>query len=166
MSIYGQDTGSNLNFQFSGGGKNSAFNSGGSSGGGGGGGSFPNPSGNTKRFSTRGYTATVKDKLWTVSFRGTPAASDVNSNTLAVNEQLARDWILSDIKRRELIEAGDNEPLDPGLANPDYTLPGLNNPEIEVNPETQEESTPMTDNERFLLIGVVVLAGLYGFIKK
>ena len=47
MSIYGKDTGSNLNFEFSGGGKNSAFNSGGSSGGGGGGGGFgsPRPSG-------------------------------------------------------------------------------------------------------------------------
>ena len=159
MSIYGKDTGSNLNFEFSGGG---------SSGGGGGGGSFgsPRPTGRG-RFSKYDYTASFADKEWSVSLGGIVVASDINSNTSSVNEQLARDWIENDWKRRKAIEAGNSTPLDPGLADPDYSLPGSNDPEIEINPETQEEeSTPMTDNERFLLIGVVVLAGLYGFIKK
>ena len=154
MSIYGKDTGSNLNFEFSSGG----------------GGSFgsPRPTGRG-RFSKYDYTASFADKEWSVSLGGIVVASDINSNTSSVNEQLARDWINSDWKRRKAIEAGNSTPLDPGLADPDYSLPGLNNPEIEINPETQEiesEIIPMTDNERFLLIGVVVLAGLYGFIKR
>ena len=158
MSIYGKDTGSNLNFEFSSGG----------------GGSFgsPRPTGRG-RFSKYDYTASFADKEWSVSLGGIVVASDINSNTSSVNEQLARDWINSDWKRRKAIEAGNSTPLDPGLANPDYSLPGSNDPEFGVipivNPGTQEIESgiiPMTDNERFLLIGVVVLAGLYGFIKK
>lgn len=131
----------------------------------GGGGSFetPRPTGRG-RFSKYGYTASFADKEWSVSLGGIVVASDVNSNTSAVNEQLARDWINSDWKRRKAIEAGNNIPLDPGLEDPDYTLPGTVDPFV-IIPE-EEELTPMTDNERFFLIGFVVLIGLYGFIGK
>ena len=39
----------------------------------------------------------------------------------------------------------------------------------DTNPQTQEvesEVIPMTDNQRFLFLGVVVAAALFGFIKK
>lgn len=140
----------------------------------GGGGSFGSnrPTGRG-RFSKYDYTASFADKEWSVSLGGIVVASDVNSNTSSVNEQLARDWINSDWKRRKAIEAGNSTPLDPGLADPDYSLPGSNDSEFGVipivNPGTQEaesEVIPMTDNQRFLLLGVVVAAAMFGFIKR
>lgn len=125
------------------------------------------------RFSKYDYTATFSDKQWSVSLNGSIVASDVNSNTSSVNEQLARDWIENDWKRRKAIEAADNIPLDPGLADPDYSLPGTDDPEFggipDTNPETQEvesEVMPITDDQRFLIIGLAVAAALFGFIKK
>ena len=125
------------------------------------------------RFSKYDYTATFSDKQWSVSLNGSIVASDVNSNTSSVNEQLARDWIENDWKRRKAIEAADNIPLDPGLADPDYSLPGTDDSEFGVipdtNPETQEaesEVIPITDDQRFLIIGLAVAAALFGFIKK
>ena len=125
------------------------------------------------RFSKYDYTATFSDKQWSVSLNGSIVASDVNSNTSSVNEQLARDWIENDWKRRKAIEAADNIPLDPGLANPDYSLPGTDDSEFGVipdtNPETQEAESqvmPITDDQRFLIIGLAVAAALFGFIKK
>ena len=125
------------------------------------------------RFSKYDYTATFSDKQWSVSLNGSIVASDVNSNTSSVNEQLARDWIENDWKRRKAIEAADNIPLDPGLANPDYSLPGTDDSEFGVipdtNPETQEaesEVIPITDDQRFLIIGLAVAAALFGFIKR
>ena len=125
------------------------------------------------RFSKYDYTATFSDKQWSVSLNGSIVASDVNSNTSSVNEQLARDWIENDWKRRKAIEAVDNIPLDPGLADPDYSLPGTDDSEFGVipdtNPETQEaesEVIPITDDQRFLIIGLVVAAALFGFIKR
>ena len=59
----------------------------------------------------------------------------------------------------------DNDvPLDPGLADAiDFeVIP-------DTNLETQEiesESVPMTDNQRYLLIGLVVAFGLFGLVKK
>ncbi len=55
-------------------------------------------------------------------------------------------------------------PLDPGLADAiDFeVIP-------DTNLETQEiesESVPMTDNQRYLLIGLVVAFGLFGLVKK
>ena len=55
-------------------------------------------------------------------------------------------------------------PLDPGLADAiDFeVIP-------DTNLETQEiesESAPMTDNQRYLLIGLVVAFGLFGLVKK
>ena len=125
------------------------------------------------RFSKYDYTATFSDKQWSVSLNGSIVASDVNSNTSSVNEQLARDWIENDWKRRKAIEAADNIPLDPGLADPDYSLPGTDDSEFGVipdtNPETQEAESqvmPITDDQRFLIIGLAVAAALFGFIKK
>ena len=125
------------------------------------------------RFSKYDYTATFSDKQWSVSLNGSIVASDVNSNTSSVNEQLARDWIENDWKRRKAIEAADNIPLDPGLADPDYSLPGTDDSEFGVipdtNPETQEaesEVIPITDDQRFLIIGLAVAAALFGFIKR
>ena len=125
------------------------------------------------RFSKYDYTATFSDKQWSVSLNGSIVASDVNSNTSSVNEQLARDWIENDWKRRKAIEAVDNIPLDPGLADPDYSLPGTDDSEFGVipdtNPETQEaesEVIPITDDQRFLIIGLAVAAALFGFIKR
>ena len=58
------------------------------------------------RFSKYDYTATFSDKQWSVSLNGSIVASDVNSNTSSVNEQLARDWIENDWKRRKAISKG------------------------------------------------------------
>ena len=125
------------------------------------------------RFSKYDYTASFADKEWSVSKNGVIVVSDTNNNTSSVNEQLARDWIENDWKRRKAIEAADNIPLDPGLANPDYSLPGTDDSEFGVipdtNPETQEaesEVIPITDDQRFLIIGLAVAAALFGFIKK
>ena len=125
------------------------------------------------RFSKYDYTASFADKEWSVSQNGIIVVSDNNSNTSSVNEQLARDWINNDWKRRKAIEAADNIPLDPGLADPDYSLPGTDDPEFGVipdtNPETQEaelEMMPITDDQRFLIIGLAVAAALFGFIKR
>lgn len=150
MSIYGKDTGSNLNFEFS-------------SGGGGGFGS-PRPTGRG-RFSKYDYTASFADKEWSVSLGGIVVASDNNSNTSSVNEQLARDWINNDWKRRKAIEAANDTPLDPGLADPDYSLPGTPDDSTDTS-DTDTQSVGLTDDQRFMLIGLVVLGGILGFIKK
>ena len=125
------------------------------------------------RFSKYDYTASFADKEWSVSQNGIIVVSDTNNNTSSVNEQLARDWIENDWKRRKAIEAVDNIPLDPGLADPDYSLPGTDDSEFGVipdtNPETQEaesEVIPITDDQRFLIIGLAVAAALFGFIKR
>ena len=125
------------------------------------------------RFSKYDYTASFADKEWSVSKNGVIVVSDTNNNTSSVNEQLARDWIENDWKRRKAIEAADNIPLDPGLADPDYSLPGTDDSEFGVipdtNPETQEaesEVIPITDDQRFLIIGLAVAAALFGFIKR
>lgn len=187
-------------------GKNSAFNSGGSSGGGGGGGvgSGAGPTGR-KRFTLRGYTATINDKLWSVSFDGVVLVSDVNNNTSSVNEQLARDWIENEIKRKEAMQTGNTTPSGysswrrvvdayrqgllsydeaynilitqfnyaPNIARATLGESSIEDTEFDDDtltpkPEEEEEKEiiPLTDNQRFLIIGIVVTAGLYGFIKK
>lgn len=50
-------------------------------------------------------------------------------------------------------------PLDPGLVD---EIP-------DTNPETQEAESgvmPITDDQRFLIIGLAVAAALFGFIKR
>ena len=172
----------------------------------GGGGSFGSnrPTGRG-RFSKYDYTASFADKEWSVSLGGIVVASDVNSNTSSVNEQLARDWINSDWKRRKAIEAGNTTPLGysswrrvvdayrQGLLSydeaynilitqfnytPNIARATLGDSSIEdtefdddtltPKPEEEEEKEiiPLTDNQRFLIIGIVVTVGLYGFIKK
>tara|TARA_R110002049_G_scaffold107790_1_gene255568 strand:- start:116 stop:691 length:576 start_codon:yes stop_codon:yes gene_type:complete len=187
------DTYNNADF-----GKNSAFGSGGSSGGGGGGGST-----GRKRFTLRGYTATVNDKLWSVSFDGVVVVSDVNNNTSSVNEQLARDWIENEIKRKEAMQTGNTTPsgysswrrvvdayrqgllsydeaynilitqfnYTPNIARATLGASSIEDTEFDDDtltpkPEEEKEIIPLTDNQRFLIIGIVVTAGLYGFIKR
>ena len=118
------------------------------------------------RFSKYDYTASFADKEWSVSQNGIIVVSDNNSNTSSVNEQLARDWINNDWKRRKAIEAADNIPLDPGLQD------ALDDSEDEEEiPDTSTDTdnleiTPMTDDQRFLIIGLAVAAALFGFIKR
>tara|TARA_R110002012_G_scaffold264290_1_gene447613 strand:+ start:138 stop:587 length:450 start_codon:yes stop_codon:yes gene_type:complete len=127
------------------------------------------------RFSKYDYTASFADKEWSVSQNGIIVVSDNNSNTSSVNEQLARDWINNDWKRRKAIEAANDTPLDPGLADPDYSLPGTpdDSEDEEDIPDTSTDtndtdiqSVGLTDDQRFMLIGLVVLGGILGFIKK
>ncbi len=132
------------------------FDSGGSSGGGGGGSSGGSNTG-SGRFAIYDYTARYGDKFWEVSrddLNGKIVASDNNSNVGSVNQQLARDWIENDRKRRLAEEqgsgSGDGDDGSSGGSSSDddddgSSLPGL------------------TDNQRFLLIGLVVV-GL--FAKK
>lgn len=131
-------------------------------GGGGGGGSFGTPTGRG-RFSKYDYTATFQDKAWSVKLNGAEVASESNSNTALVNQQLARDWIENDWKRRK-IEEGNNTPLDPGLQG---------NDEYEEIPDTSTDSSDsdpqivgLSDDQRFMLIGLVVVGALLGFIKR
>tara|TARA_R110000822_G_scaffold296239_2_gene418625 strand:+ start:1015 stop:1425 length:411 start_codon:yes stop_codon:yes gene_type:complete len=74
------------------------------------------------------------------------------------------DLDIQDILIIEPPQFDDNVPLDPGLSD------AINNEIIpDTNPVTQESETvsiPMTDNQRFILIGAVVAFGLFGFIKK
>jgi len=144
---------------------NRNFGGGGSSGGigGGGGGSFGNPT-NQGRFSKYDYTATFADKSWSVKLNGVQVASESNSNTSTVNRQLARDWIENDWKRRK-IEEGNNTPLDPGLQD--------NNEDEEEIPDTSTDTSDsdpqivgLSDDQRFMLIGLVVVGALLGFIKR
>ncbi len=129
-------------------------------GGGGGGGDFGGGSSSNTgrgRFALYDYTARFGDKFWEVSrddLGGKIVASDNNSNTGAINEQLARDWIIEDWRRRQAEEqgsgSGDGDDGSSGGSSSDddddgSSLPGL------------------TDNQRFLLIGLVVV-GL--FAKK
>ena len=127
------------------------------------------------RFSKYDYTASFADKEWSVSQNGIIVVSDNNSNTSSVNEQLARDWINNDWKRRKAIEAANDTPLDPGLADPDYSLPGTPDdsedeediPDTSTDTsDTDTQSVGLTDDQRFMLIGLVVLGGILGFIKK
>jgi hypothetical protein len=116
-------------------------------GGGGGGGDFGSGSSSNTgrgRFALYDYTARFGDKFWEVSrddLGGKIVASDSNSNTGAINEQLARDWIIEDWRRRQAEEQGSSSDDD----DDGSSFPGL------------------TDNQRFLLIGLVVV-GL--FAKK
>ena len=128
------------------------------------------------RFALYDYTATFQDKEWTVSRDNFGiVASDNNTNISSVNKQLAKDWIENDWKKRKTIEAGNNTPLDPGLADPDYSLPGTpdDSEDEEEIPDTSTDtndpviqSVGLTDDQRFMLIGLVVLGGLLGFIKE
>ena len=74
------------------------------------------------------------------------------------------DLDIQDILIIEPPQFDDNVPLDPGLSD------AINNEIIpDTNPVTQESETvsiPMTDNQRFILIGAVVAFGLFGFIRK
>ena len=134
----------------------------------GGGGSFgsPRPTGRG-RFSKYDYTASFADKEWSVSLGGIVVASDINSNTSPVNEQLARDWINSDWQRRKAIEAGNSTPLDPGLQDAlDDSIDEEVIPDTSTDTVDTDTSITMTDNQRFLFLGVIVAAALFGFIKK
>jgi len=131
-------------------------------GGGGGGGGFGNPT-NQGRFSKYDYTASFADKSWSVKLNGVQVASESNSNTSTVNRQLARDWIENDWKRRKIEEAN-NTPLDPGLQD---------NDEDEEIPDTSTDTSDsdtqivgLSDDQRFMLIGLVVVGALLGFIKR
>jgi hypothetical protein len=115
------------------------------------------------RFSKYDYTASFADKEWSVSQNGVIIVSDTNNNTSSVNRQLAKDWIENDWKRRKATETADNIPLDPGLADPDYSLPGTDDQQTQ---EEESEVIPITDDQRFLIIGLVVAAALFGFIKR
>lgn len=151
------DTYNNSNF-----GKTGGFGGGGSSGGGSIGGGFGTPTGRG-RFSKYDYTASFQDKAWSVKLNGVEVASESNSNTASVNEQLARDWIENDWKRRKIEEAN-NTPLDSGLQgnDEDEEIPDTSTDTT----DTDTQSVGLTDDQRFMLIGLVVLGAILGFIKK
>ena len=155
------------------------------------------------RFSKYDYTASFADKEWSVSLGGIVVASDINSNTSSVNEQLARDWIENEIKRKEAMQTGNTTPsgysswrrvvdayrqgllsydeaynilitqfnYTPNIARATLGASSIEDTEFDDDtltpkPEEEEEIIPLTDNQRFLIIGIVVTAGLYGFIKR
>ena len=113
----------------------------------------------TGRFALYDYTARFGDKFWEVSrddLGGKIVASDNNSNTGAINEQLARDWILEDWRIRQLEEQGSGSGSGEG---DDGSSGGSSSDD-----DDDGSSFPgLTDNQRFLLIGLVVV-GL--FAKK
>ena len=137
------DTYSNSNF-----GKTGGFGGGGSSGGGGGGGSIGG--GNNSQYN---------------SINEVRRAYDENKLTYSAAYRILMDQFgLSDLDIQDVLiiepPQFDNDiPLDPGLAD---AIP-------DTNPQTQEaesETVPMTDDQRFLIIGLVVAAALFGFIKR
>ena len=126
-------------------GKNSAFNSGGSSGGGGGGGSFgsPRPTGYS---SWRRVVDAYRQGL-------------LNYNE-AYNILVTQFNYTPNIAKATLGEST----LEDTEFDDDTLLPKPE--EEEEEKEEEKEIIPLTDNQRFLIIGIVVTAGLYGFIKK
>ncbi len=133
-----------------------------SSGGGGGGGGFAGGSSGgsntgSGRFAIYDYSASFGDKFWEVSrddLNGKIVASDNNSNVGSVNQQLARDWIENDRKRRLAEEQGS------GSGSGDDGSSGGSS----SDDDDDGSSFPgLTDNQRFLLIGLLVV-GL--FAKK
>ncbi len=132
----------------------------GSSGGGGGGGGFGGGSNSgSGRFAIYDYTARFGNKFWEVSrddLNGKIVASDNNSNVGSINEQLARDWILEDWRRRQAEEQGSGSGSGEG---DDGSSGGSSSDD-----DDDGSSFPgLTDNQRFLLIGLIVV-GL--FAKK
>ena len=137
------DTYSNSKF-----GKTGGFGGGGSSGGGGGGGSIGG--GNNSQYN---------------SINEVRRAYDENKLTYSAAYRILMDQFgLSDLSIQDVLiieppQFDDDIPLDPGLAD---AIP-------DTNPQTQEaesETVPMTDDQRFLIIGLVVAAALFGFIKR
>ena len=132
----------------------------GRSGGGGdfGGGSSGGSNTGSGRFALYDYTARFGDKFWEVSrddLNGKIVASDNNSNVGSINEQLARDWILEDWRIRQLEEQGSGSGSGSGSGD-DGSSGGSSSDD-----DDDGSSFPgLTDNQRFLLIGLVVV-GLF-----
>ena len=119
------------------------------------------------RFSIYDYTASFGDKFWQVKrddLNGKIVASDNNSNVGSINEQLARDWILEDWRIRQLEEQGSGSGSgDDGSSNGDD---GSSNGDDGSSSDDDDDGSSLpglTDNQRFLLIGLIVV-GL--FAKK
>ena len=130
----------------------------GRSGGGGdfGGGSSGGSNTGSGRFALYDYTARFGDKFWEVSrddLNGKIVASDNNSNVGSINEQLARDWILEDWRIRQLEEQGSGS----GSGSGDDGSSGSSSSD---NDDDGSSFPGLTDNQRFLLIGLVVV-GLF-----
>ena len=92
-------------------------------------------------------------------------AYDENKLTYSAAYRILMDQFgLSDLDIQDVLiieqpQFDDDIPLDPGLAD---AIP-------DTNPETQEaesEVIPITDDQRFLIIGLAVAAALFGFIKR
>lgn len=176
--------------------KTGGFDSGGSSGGGGGGSIGGGSSGGgsstgSGRFALYDYSARFGDKFWEVSrddLNGKIVASDNNnSNVGSVNQQLARDWIENDRKRRLAEEQGSGSGGSGGGSAGDETVYphsmydcqtgkeytayneekhnyyanlGYVHDLNECNPNNS--SFPgLTDNQRFFIIGLVVVGYFY-----
>tara|TARA_R110002020_G_scaffold218416_3_gene426265 strand:+ start:239 stop:793 length:555 start_codon:yes stop_codon:yes gene_type:complete len=160
-------------------------NSGRSGGGGGfGGGSSGGSNTGSGRFAIYDYSARFGDKFWEVSrddLNGKIVASDNNSNVGSVNQQLARDWIENDRKRRLAEEQGSgsgdggDDTVYPHIMYNCETGTGVNVPNKEKHDywtslgyvHNLNECSPnnssfpgLTDNQRFLLIGLLVV-GLF-----
>ena len=117
-----------------------------------GGGSSGGSNTGSGRFAIYDYSARFGDKFWEVSrddLNGKIVASDNNSNVGSVNQQLARDWIENDRKRRLAEEqgsgSGSGDDGSSGGASSDDDDDGSSFPGL-------------TDNQRFLLIGLVVVS--------
>ena len=71
------------------------------------------------------------------------------------------DLDIQDVLVIEPPQFDDDVPLEPGLEDPI---------DVEVIPDTSNDvpndSKPMSEDQRFMLIGFVVLAGLYGLVKR
>lgn len=92
-------------------------------------------------------------------------AYDENKLTYSAAYRILMDQFgLSDLDIQDVLiieppQFDDDIPLDPGLAD---AIP-------DTNPQTQEaelEMIPITDDQRFLIIGLAVAAALFGFIKR
>ena len=125
---------------------------GGGGGGGFGGGSSGGSNTGSGRFAIYDYSARFGDKFWEVSrddLNGKIVASDNNSNVGSVNQQLARDWIENDRKRRLAEEQGS------GSGSGDDGSSGGSSSDDD---DDGSYFTGLTDNQRFLLIGLVVVS--------
>jgi len=92
-------------------------------------------------------------------------AYDENKLTYSAAYRILMDQFgLSDLDIQDVLiieqpQFDDDIPLDPGLAD---AIP-------DTNPQTQEaesEVMSITDDQRFLIIGLAVAAALFGFIKR
>ncbi len=144
------DTYNNSNF-----GRTGGFGGGGSSGGGGGGGSIGGGSNSGYTTISEVVNAYVQGKI---SYR--------EAYSILMNEFNLSDNDINDVLIEEQKPQKPQKP-PPGIPNDSEDDEDEEIPDTSTDTtDTDTQSVGLTDDQRFMLIGLVVLGGILGFIKK